>query len=95
MVAVRVLWYDRLHQREKALSICEDVIQQILPEVERTNENNSNLLGLNYMLYPIIQVLRLQGQDGAYRAYRLYTSYVLEPFNSGVKRMGPGTTFIR
>lgn len=95
MVAVSALWYDRLHQREKALSICEDVIQQILPEVERTNENNSNLLGLNYMLYPIIQVLRLQGQDGANRAYRLYTSYVLEPFNSGVKRMGPGTTFIR
>ena len=56
-----------MNQTEKALSVCEEVIQHILPEVVKTNINNSNILGLNYLAFPVIQVLRSHGQHGRNR----------------------------
>ena len=95
MIAISALWHQHLNQTEKALATCDDVIQHILPEVAKTNVNNSNMLGLNYFMLPIIQFLISQGRSGANRAYDLYNTYVVEPFNSGSKRVSVGNMFIR
>ena len=95
MFAISALWHQHLNQTEKALATCEDVIQHVLPEVAKTNTNNSNMLGLNYFMLPIIQFLTSQGQNGANRSYDLYNSYVVEPFNSGSKRASVGIMSIR
>ena len=95
MFAISALWHQHLNQTEKALATCEDVIQHVLPEVAKTNTNNSDMLGLNYFMLPIIQFLTSQGQNGANRSYDLYNSYVVEPFNSGSKRALVGILSIR
>ena len=94
MILCSALWHLHLHQSEKALDICEDVIQSILPEVAKANANNRNMMGINYVLYQMIQVLRSQGQHGANRAYELYKSCVLEPLNTGSKPLSFATSFI-
>ena len=76
MIATSALWHNHLNQTEQALNVCGDVIYHILPEVGKTNVDNSNQLGVNYLLYPIIRVLIAQGQDGVNRAYEVYTSHM-------------------
>ena len=95
ILAVSALWHQHLNQTEKALSICADVIERILPQVGRTNVNNSNMLGLNQVLFPIIRVLIAQDQEGVGRAYELYNSHVVEPFNSSGKGTYWESVFIR
>lgn len=94
MLAVGALWHQHLNQTEKALRVCEYVIELILPAVAETNTNNRNLLGINYVLFPIIRVLVSQDREGVDRAYDLYNSHVVKPFEAGVKRTGPGPWFI-
>lgn len=95
MFATSALWHQHLNQTEQALSVCDDVIRLIIPEVGSTNTNNSNILGINQVIFPIIRVLMAQGRVGADRAYALYNSHVVEPFNSGTKRMSPGSKLVR
>ena len=95
MLAVSALWHKHLHQREKALSVCEEVIQHILPEVAETNVNNSNILGVNYLLYPIILVLRSNSQHGGNRAHEIYNSHVVESFNAGSNQSSMGNSCVQ
>jgi hypothetical protein len=93
MISASAMWYHRLNHTEEALVICDDVIERILPEVVKTNVNNSNLLGLNYVMVGIIEPLRAQDHMGARRARDLYNLHVVAPYNPN--RASRGSWYIR
>lgn len=94
-IAASALWLCYLNHIEGALDVCKDFIERILPEVEKTNVDNSNMLGLNYAIMPIVQVIRSHQKDGATRARELYNTFVVESYNSGSDRESFGQKIMR
>lgn len=94
-IAVSAMWLCYLNHTKRALDVCNEFIEKILPEVKKTNADNNNLLGLNYAILPIVQVIRSHDEGGAMRALELYNTFVLESYNSGSNRESLGKKLIR
>jgi len=95
IISVTALWHTYLENEKKALEICEDVIERILPEVVKTNADNKNLLGMHHVFMPIIQSLRAQGLIGINRASELYNIHIAKPYEIGSDQVSQGKVFIR
>ena len=95
IISVTALWHTYIKNKEQALEICEGVIERILPEVVKTNADNNNLLGMHFVLMPIIQILRAQGPIGANRASELYNIHIAKPYEIGGDQVSQGKVFIR
>lgn len=90
-VAMSAIWLHHLNRKEEALERCNEVIETILPEVSIAG----SLLGITYLLAPVIQVLRAQGPEGVIRARELYYEHVAKPFHSGIGRESHAKYFVR
>ncbi|KAL9184976.1 hypothetical protein ACHAXT_002753 [Thalassiosira profunda] len=82
-IAVSALYYQYLGRSDLSAQICTNVIESILPEVEKTNSDGGNWLGVVGLIMPLTQAMRSQGLNGADRAQGIFSNHVLKSYSGG------------
>lgn len=70
-IAQSAQWHVQLHEHEKALCVCDSVVDDLLPNMDQQNVMNSFM-----MLYPIIWVMKDHGK--ALEARQLFERWVVQ-----------------
>lgn len=69
--SLSALWMYHLNRKDEALKRCDHIISWLLPAIDK-----GNMLNLALPLFPIVRVLKAEGEEGVERARDLYSSYV-------------------
>lgn len=76
MLSLSTQWLYYLKRVGEAMSLCEFVIEKILPEITETE-----LVSLSNLLIPIARIYKDQGEEKAAIALELYERYIARPLS--------------
>ena len=67
------MWYDQLGEDEKALEVCNNIIDNMLPQLDPTNT-----LGMFELLVPVLMIMHKHGMDN--QCHDIFKAWVLDNF---------------